>query len=206
MSKSVKGESTKTRWTHNQKDNNNLLSLLDHLEIHVTRAFNKIYSQIFTKLHSLKQFSRKVRKQTQNVIPLSMQSVPGKLLGVASTRLDEHSAIVPNQNLWRFIKGHSLELMFSFLKEPWLDTLYAGKVIGILCIDFRKVFHAIGHNMLGLKLQSNAISGDLAAWNQHYLSERKQHTEVGGIMSKQGMVQLEYLKDYFLDLDSSIYT
>ena len=93
-----------------------------------------------------------------------------------STKLDENSAIVPNQNLWGFNKRHSTEQLISHLNEIWSDALDAGKVVGLTFIDFRKAFDTIDHDILGLKLQSNDISGDLAVWIQHYLSERKQHT------------------------------
>ena len=120
------------------------------------------------------------RTKRETYRPLSLLSVPGKLLeGVISVGLDEHAIIeVPNPNQWGFKKGHSTELLLIYLTETWKKAIEEGKAVGVIFIDFSKAFDTVDHEILRLKLQSSGISGKVATWIEDYLSNRKKLTVI----------------------------
>ena len=65
-------------------------------------------------------FKKGQKKVSSNYRPLSMLSVPSKLMeGVASAALDDHMKIVQNSCLWGFKQGHSAELLLLNLTESF---------------------------------------------------------------------------------------
>ncbi|CAB4004158.1 Hypothetical predicted protein, partial [Paramuricea clavata] len=85
---------------------------------------------------------------------------------------------------WAYKKGHSTELLLVKMTENWRRALDNNLVVGIVFVDFRKVFDSISHPVLLRKLQELGISGDLWCWVKNYLSNRHQVTVINGCMSE----------------------
>ena len=118
-----------------------------------------------------------------NYRPLSMLSLPGKLLENQFCRvLDEHLQIhnLYSNNQWGFGKGRSTETLLISITERWRAALDDNKTVGAIFIDFRKAFDTISHELLPLKLRAVGIMGDSYNWILDYLKDRSQFTTVNG--------------------------
>ena len=121
-----------------------------------------------------------------NYRPLSMLSLPGKLLESQFCRvLDEHLQIhnLYSNNQWGFRKGRSTETLLISMTERWRAALDDNKIVGAIFIDFRKAFDTISHELLPLKLQAVGIMGDSYNWILDYLKDRSQFTTANGSSS-----------------------
>lgn len=56
--------------------------------------------------------------------------------------------------------------------------------MGVLFIDFRKVFDTVNHTILLGKLKAVGVSGDLLSWLDDYMSARKQFVQLSESQSK----------------------
>ena len=121
-----------------------------------------------------------------NYRPLSMLSLPGKLLESQFCRaLDEHLQThnLYSNNQWGFRKGRSTETLLISMTERWRAALDDNKIVGAIFIHFRKAFDTISHELLSLKLQAAGIMGDSYNWILDYLKDRSQFTTVNGSYS-----------------------
>lgn len=122
------------------------------------------------------------RTKCENYRPISLLSLPGKLLeAVFASEIDNH---VYNHNLlsnhqWGFRKGRSPELMLIKLTEKWLSKINNGLYVGIILIDFSKAFDSVCHQTLLKKIQAMGICGEFYEWSKSYLDNRRQFTTVG---------------------------
>ena len=81
-----------------------------------------------------------------NYRPLSMLSLPGKLLESQFCRiLDEHLQThnLYSNNQWGFRKGRSTETLLISMTERCRAVLDNNKIVGAIFIDFRKTFDTI---------------------------------------------------------------
>ena len=78
---------------------------------------------------------------------------------------------------WAYRAGYSTELLLVHLTEEWRKLLDSGKFVAVACIDFRKTFDIVSHEILEKKLKRDfGITGTLFDWLKSYLSERRQFT------------------------------
>jgi len=83
------------------------------------------------------------RVKCENYRPISLLSLPGKLLeAMIASELDNH---VYQHNLlsdhqWGFRKNRSPELLLLNITQDWLNLLQKGKMVGVILIDFSKAF------------------------------------------------------------------
>ena len=119
-----------------------------------------------------------------NYRPVSILSVPSKLLeSEISTVIVNHvmnnNLITPNQ--WAYRKAHSTELLLIQLTEKWRRFVDDGLAIAVAFVDFRKAFDSVLHSRLLDKLHGQfGIDGELYAWMDSYLSNRKQFKTING--------------------------
>lgn len=64
--------------------------------------------------------------------------------------------------------------------EVWKEAFHDGLKIGVLFIDFRKAFDCVVHIILGEKLKTLGVSGDMWMWLMSYLANRSQLTQIDG--------------------------
>ena len=112
-----------------------------------------------------------------NYRPISILSVPSKLLeSEINTAIVNHvtnnNLITPNQ--WAYRKAHSTELLLIHLTEKWRKFVDDGLTVAVAFVDFRKAFDSVLHSRLLDKLHGQfGIDGELYAWMDSYLSNRK---------------------------------
>ena len=131
-------------------------------------------------------FKKGPKDETENYRPLSMLTIPSKLLEGQICRpinnhLDLHHLSTPAQ--WGFKEGKSTEGLLLHMTEDWRKALDRKQVIGILFIDFRKAFDLVSHVILKKKLQACGISGHLFELLENYLQNRSQFVELNGASS-----------------------
>ena len=85
----------------------------------------------------------------QNYRPISLLSIPGKLMETAvsrtiTTHLSDHN--LGNSHQWAYKKGHSTELLQVKMVEDWRCALDKNLIVGIVFVDFRKAFDSIPHD------------------------------------------------------------
>ena len=137
-------------------------------------------------------FKKGVQSEIPNYRPLSMLSIPGKLLEsqackIIDDHLDAHELLSDKQ--WGFRKGRSTEGLLMRLTENWKRKIDDGKIVGVVFIDFKKVFDTVPHEVLSYKLQAVGITGNLHQWIMDYLSEITQYTEINGSRSERAQVK-----------------
>ena len=136
------------------------------------------------KLAIMKTLYKKGEKSdTENYRPLSLLSIPSKLLeGKVCHLLDKHleEAGIGHQNQWGFCKGRSTEGLLLYLTETWKQALDDNYYVGVLFVNFKKAFNSVNREILKRKLQAAGICGDMYEWLCHYMDGRKQHAKVNG--------------------------
>ena len=132
-----------------------------------------------------------------NYRPVSILSVPSTLLeSEINTAIINH---VTNNNLitpyqWAYRKAHSTELLLIHLTEKWRRFVDDGLTVAVAFVDLGKAFDSVLHSRLLDKLNGQfdideAIDGELYAWLDSYLSNRKQFTTINGKQSSKMYVR-----------------
>ena len=150
------------------------------------------YPGPWKKARVLTAFRKGVQSEISNYRPLSMLSIPGKLLEsqackIIDDHLDAHGLLSDKQ--WGFRKGRSAEGLLMRLTENWKREIDDGKIVGVVFIDFKKAFDTVPHQVLSYKLQAVGIPDNLHQWIMDYLSERTQYTEINGSRSETAQVK-----------------
>ena len=99
-----------------------------------------------------------------------------------STHVKDHN--LKSSQQWAYRKGHSTELLLVKMTEAWRRALDRKLVVGVVFVDFRKVFDSISRPVLLHKLQGLGVAGDIWLWIKNYLANRSQTTSVNGCTSE----------------------
>ena len=105
-----------------------------------------------------------------------MLRIPSKILkATVSRNIDNfiNESGLSNENQWVFIKGRSTEGPVTHLTEKWKIALDNVNVVGVVFIDFKKVFDFVSHSIPDLKLQALGFSGSALEWIRDYLKDRR---------------------------------
>ena len=117
------------------------------------------------------------RSKAENYRPISLTSVPGKLMerlirGQIVEHMTENNFFSPEQH--GFISGKSCTTqLFEFL-EDLTEALYNGKYIDLVYLDYYKAFDKVPHKRLLKKLWTYGSQGKIHSWIKDYLSDRTQ--------------------------------
>ena len=159
-------------------------SIVNSLEIILKSSFQQSVFPSCWKIARIKSSFKKGKKQERtNYRPLSMLSIPSKLLesqicNTVDSHLDDNKIVTDLQ--WGFIKGRSTEGILLKLTEIWKKSVDNGLIVGIVFIDFQKAFDTVPHEILSYKLQAAGIPGNLHALIMNYLKDRTQYAEING--------------------------
>ena len=82
--------------------------------------------------------------------------------------------------------------MLLYLSETWKRNIDNGKVVGVVLIDFHKVFDTVNHNILHQKMTSCGLKGTLLEWLKSYLTNRSQYMYVELNGKKSRVTIIEY--------------
>lgn len=127
-------------------------------------------------------FKKGSKENPGNYRPVSLTSVPGKILEkIVKDRvmehLEQHNLIIPEQHGFQPQKSCTTNLLQY--TEMISDQLDRGLPVDSLYFDFQKAFDTVPHRRLCTKLRQMGIGGHLLRWIQNWLRNRKQRVTVG---------------------------
>jgi len=120
---------------------------------------------------------------TGNFRPISLTSVPGKLLEACLkdeivSHLEHHELLRSSQHGFR--AGRScLTNLLQFYHEMF-TTYDRTRAVDIVYLDFQKAFDKVPHRRLMLKVRALGIGGRVAQWIESWLCNRRQRVVVNG--------------------------
>ena len=123
---------------------------------------------------------------SNNYRPISLTSVPGKLLeSIIKDRvvahLEAHRLIGNSQH--GFLRGRScLTNLLEFFSYVF-DEVDRSKAVDIVYLDFRKAFDKVPHGRLLSKVEAIGVRGLVLQWITSWLSGRRQRVVVNGSYS-----------------------
>lgn len=167
-------------------------SLLEPLEIIFKKSLesSKI-PEIWKEGYITAIFKSGPKTKAENYRPISLTSVPGKLLerlirDEIVKHMEDNSLLSDAQH--GFVKGRSCTTQLLELMEELTDALDSNEDIDIIYLDFRKAFDKVPHKRLLKKLWGYGIRGKVYSWVKEFLSDRSQKVVVNGRQSKTAKV------------------
>ena len=127
------------------------------------------------------------KKRAENYRPISLTSVPGKLLEkLIRNELVDH---MTRNNLFSeaqhgFIKGRSCVMQLLEFLEEITEAVDNGDEVDIIYLDFCKAFDKVPHKRLLKKIEGYGIKGQILKWIEAFLSNRKQRVMINGSFSE----------------------
>lgn len=131
-------------------------------------------------------FKKGSKQKAGNYRPVSLTSVVGKMLETIiketlTGHLDKHDFIGQNQH--GFVKGKScLTNLLEFFEEV-TTRVDKGEPVDVVYLDFQKAFDKVPHKRLLLKIKNYGIGGNILAWVEDWLTNRKQRVGINGSYS-----------------------
>ena len=140
--------------------------------------------------------------------PISLLSSISKIFEYVI--LDQLTGYLVNNNIlcseqFGFRAGYSTELVALRLIDQMIGDIDAGKIPLNIFIDLSKAFDTLDHSILIEKLHYYGINGTELMLFKNYLTQRKQSTEVNGVMSTFQTIKTGVPQDPFWDLFWSCY-
>ncbi len=132
-------------------------------------------------------FKNGSRKKASNYRPVSLTSIPGKLMEsllkeVLVDHLTRNKLISSTQHGFmskKFCTTNLLEYLEKVTAE--VDT---GNNVDIVYLDFAKAFNKVPHDHLIKKMQAHGIGGQVLRWVKEWLSGRTQNVVLNGYRSR----------------------
>ena len=87
------------------------------------------------------------------------------------------------ENQFGFQKNKSTELALQSVINNIINTSETKETGYCIFLDFAKAFDTVNHDILISKLSHYGIRGTSLNWFKSYLNNRRQHTEINGILS-----------------------
>ena len=127
-------------------------------------------------------FKKGSRLKTSNYRPVSLTSIPCKLLErIIADQIMVH--LVNNGILTKkqhgFMKGRSCTTNLLEYIDLLTNHIYNGKAVDVLYTDFKKAFDSVSHRKLCAKLAAVGIDGMVLEWIKCFLNDRKQREVMG---------------------------
>ena len=136
--------------------------------------------------------------QVENYRPLSMLSIPGKILEAQiCDPLEEHLTKqgLLSDHQWGFRKGRSAEGPLLKQTEEWKTAIDNGLTVGVVFIDFQKAFDIISHEILAYKLQAVGVTGNMFDLIMSYLQIDVNIQKSMDVILPQNLLSMEYHSD-----------
>ena len=132
------------------------------------------------------RFKKGSKDDPGNYRPISLTSVPGKMLEYIiaddmMSHLEHNKLILDSQHGFR--SGRScLTNLVDFFHDMF--SIYdKSRAVDILYLDFRKAFDKVPHKRLMAKVRSLGIIDKVGDWIEDWLSDRKQRVVINGTSS-----------------------
>ncbi|KAK4816183.1 hypothetical protein QYF61_012473 [Mycteria americana] len=140
---------------------------------------------------SLKVLKKGWKEDPGNYRPVSLTSVPGKLmeqiiLSAITQHVEDNRGIKPSQHGFR--KGRScLTNLISFYDKV-TRLVDEGKAVDVVYLDFSKAFNMVSHSILLEKLAVHGLDSYNLHWVKNWLDGRAQRVVVNGVYSSWQLV------------------
>ena len=131
-------------------------------------------------------FKKGDKKLPENYRPISLTSVPGKILErIIRNEIVNHMTA---NNLFTtcqhgFIAGKSCSTKLLEYMEDITQALSNGNGVDIIYLDFQKAFDKVPHKRLLKKLHDYGIRGQVYEWVKEFLNKRQQRVTINGSKS-----------------------
>uniref|UniRef100_K7F105 Reverse transcriptase domain-containing protein n=1 Tax=Pelodiscus sinensis TaxID=13735 RepID=K7F105_PELSI len=131
-------------------------------------------------------FKKGSRDDPGNYRPVSLTSVPGKLVKIIVKNkivkhVEEHNLLDKSQH--GFCKGKSCLTNLLEFFEGINKHADKGDPVDIVYLDFQKAFDKVPHQRLLCKLHGHGIRGKVLSWIENWLKDRKQRVGINGKFS-----------------------
>ncbi|KAK4807228.1 hypothetical protein QYF61_024348 [Mycteria americana] len=136
-------------------------------------------------------YKKGVREDPGNYRPVSLTSVPGKImekiiLGATERHLKNNAILRHSQH--GFTKGKScLSNLISFYDKV-TRLVDEGKAVDVVFLDFSEAFDTVPHSILLDKLSNCEMSRYMAHWEKNWLNGRAQRVVVNVLSHKCGVI------------------
>ena len=129
-------------------------------------------------------FKKKSRLEVGNYRPVSILSVPSKILEKAVFKqLNDY--LIENNLLYKFQSGfrgsYSTDTCLIYLQDYIRDQIGEGNYTGMILLDIQKAFDSVNHKILCKKLKALGVKS--TQWFESYLSQRHQIVNINGVQS-----------------------
>ena len=141
---------------------------------------------IWKKANVTAIFKKGEKSKAENHRPISLTSVPGKLMErLVKNAIVEH---MTTNNLFSeaqhgFSKGKSCVTQLLEYLEDITEAMDNRNDVDVIYLDFCKAFDKIPHRRLLKKLEKYGIKGKVLNWIKDFLSERQQRVFIKGSSS-----------------------
>uniref|UniRef100_A0A8B9CM06 Reverse transcriptase domain-containing protein n=1 Tax=Anser brachyrhynchus TaxID=132585 RepID=A0A8B9CM06_9AVES len=135
------------------------------------------------KLANVPIFKKGKKKDPGNYRPVSLTSVPGKIMEkiipeVIEANLGDNAVVGPSQH--GFMRGRScLTNLISFYGKI-THLVSQGKPADVIFLDFSKAFDTVSHRILLDKMSSIQLNKNIIRWVSNWLMGRAQRVVVNG--------------------------
>ena len=131
-------------------------------------------------------FKGGVRTEPGNYRPVSLTSVPGKVmerLVIEQVRANLKMVGIPNTCQHGFVTGRSCLTNLLVSLEEWSKALDEGGNVDVVYLDISKAFDTVPHKRLTAKMKRYGLGGNLLGWLVNFLSDRQMRVGVHGEFS-----------------------
>ena len=161
----------------------------NELSIPLTSLINNCMSNVFPDIMKLADVSPNYKKSDNlvkgNYRPVSVLTTLSKSYESAmNDQLLCYFALIFNDLLNAFHKGHSCQTLLVKCIQDWKSALDENKYVGVLFTDLSKAFDCLPHRLLLAKLQAYGLKTPACNLIVSYLSNRKQRVKIGNARSK----------------------
>ena len=101
--------------------------------------------------------------------------------------LTEHNLLCHSHSGFR--PQHSCHSALAKLCDNWLSAINNSEVVGAVCLDLKKAFDLVNHNILLKKLSLYTANSAFVSLFKSYLELRSQNVYVNGEYSDEGIVR-----------------
>ena len=145
-----------------------------------------ILPPIWKKANISAIFKKGEKKKPENYRPISLTSVPCKLMeklvrDIIVRHMTENNLFSNAQH--GFIKGKSCVTQLLEFLEDITQSIDNGDEVDVIYLDFCKAFDKVPHQRLLQKLYAYGIRGKVHTWVKEFLSGREQRVIVNGSQS-----------------------
>ena len=128
-------------------------------------------------------FKKGGRQKVGNYRPVSFTSVVGKMLeSIIKEEIARHLDInCPNGKTQHgFMKGRSCLTNLVEFFENITCAVDNGDSVDVVYLDFQKAFDKVPHQRLLHKIKVHGVTGNVFAWIEDWLTNRKQRVGING--------------------------